>query len=180
MIRIAVVGNIGSGKSHIAKLFNYPIFNADLEVVKIYKTNKKIFKILKKKIPKYFSTFPVKKEEIIKTIMDNKTNLKKITNIIHPEVRKKMNTFLKDNKKEDSIKFLYTIKIADFYFRDTALEMIGRIIKESPIKNPKIKKFSDKKHRVYLGPFSNINSLQKSYNSISILQFENIEIIKND
>ena len=103
MIRIAVVGNIGSGKSHIAKLFNYPIFNADLEVVKIYKTNKKIFKILKKKIPKYFSTFPVKKEEIIKTIMDNKTNLKKITNIIHPEVRKKMNTFLKDNKKEEAV-----------------------------------------------------------------------------
>ena len=60
MIRIAVVGNIGSGKSHIAKLFNYPIFNADLEVVKIYKTNKKIFKILKKKIPKYLCTFTVK------------------------------------------------------------------------------------------------------------------------
>ena len=91
-----------------------------------------------------------------------------------------LNVTKKDNKKEDSKKFLYTIKIADFYFRDTALEMIGRIIKESPIKNPKIKKISDKKYRVYLGPFSNINSLQKSYNSISILQFENIEIIKND
>jgi hypothetical protein len=31
-----------------------------------------------------------------------------------------------------------------------------------------------------LGPFTNINSLQKSYNDISILQFENIEILKND
>ena len=29
MIRIALVGDIGSGKSYIAKLFNYPVFNAD-------------------------------------------------------------------------------------------------------------------------------------------------------
>ena len=100
MIRIAIVGGIGSGKSHIAKLFNYPIFNADLEVAKIYKTNKQCFKNLKKKLPKYFSLFPVKKEDIIKAIVGNKKNLKKITNIIHPEIREKMNIFLKKNKKE--------------------------------------------------------------------------------
>jgi len=103
MIRIAVVGDIGSGKSHIAKLFNYPIFNADLEVAKIYKTNKQCFKNLKKKLPKYFLSFPIEKEEIIKAIADNETNLKKITNIIHPEIRKKMNIFLKDNKKKDAV-----------------------------------------------------------------------------
>jgi dephospho-CoA kinase len=103
MIRIAIVGDIGSGKSHIAKLFNYPVFNADLEVAKIYKTNKLCFKNLKKKLPKYFSSFPVKKEEIIKAIADSEMNLKKITNIIHPEIRKKMNIFLKHNKKEDFV-----------------------------------------------------------------------------
>ena len=58
--------------------------------------------------------------------------------------------------------------------------MLSRIKTESMIKNPKIKKISDKKYRVYLGPFNNINSLQKSYNDISILEFENIEIIRND
>jgi len=99
MIRIAVVGDIGSGKSHIAKLFNYPIFNADLEVAKIYKTNRQCFKNLKKSLPKYFLSFPIKKEEIIKTIVENQKNLKKITDIIHPEIKKKMNTFLKSNKK---------------------------------------------------------------------------------
>ena len=99
MIRIATVGDIGSGKSHIAKLFNYPIFNADLEVAKIYKINRQCFKNLKKKLPKYFSSFPIQKEEIIKAISDKETNLKKITKIIHPEIRKKLNTFLKDNKK---------------------------------------------------------------------------------
>tara|TARA_B100000795_G_scaffold171335_1_gene129129 strand:+ start:321 stop:890 length:570 start_codon:yes stop_codon:yes gene_type:complete len=103
MIRIAVMGDIGSGKSHIAKLFNYPIFNADLEVVKIYKTNRECFKNLKKKLPKYFSSPPIKKEEIIKAITDDEINLKKIINIIHPEIRKQMNIFLKDNKKEDVV-----------------------------------------------------------------------------
>ena len=103
MIRIAIVGDIGSGKSHIAKLFNYPIFNADLEVAKIYKTNKQCFKGLKKKLPEYFSSFPIKKEEIIKAIVDSEKNLKKITKIVHPEIRKKLNIFLKNNKKKEAV-----------------------------------------------------------------------------
>ena len=103
MIRIAIVGDIGSGKSHIAKLFNYPIFNADLEVAKIYKTSEQCFKDLKKKLPKYFSSLPIKKEEIIKAIVDSEKNLKKITETVHPEIRKKLNIFLKNNKKDEAV-----------------------------------------------------------------------------
>ena len=91
-----------------------------------------------------------------------------------------LNKIEKNSKKISNNKFIYIIKIADFYFKDTALMMVERIKKETNIKNPEIKKISHKKYRVYLGPFNNINSLQKSYNDISILQFENIEIIKND
>ena len=91
-----------------------------------------------------------------------------------------LNVGKKNNKKHLNKKFSYTIKIADFYFRDTALLMLKRIKEESLIRKPKIKKITNKKYRVYLGPFNNINSLQKSYNDISILEFENIEIIKND
>ena len=58
--------------------------------------------------------------------------------------------------------------------------MTDRIIKHTIIKNPQIKKISKEKYRVYLGPFNNINSLQKSYNDVSILGFENLEIIRND
>ena len=91
-----------------------------------------------------------------------------------------LNLNKKSDKKNYNKKFSYTIKIADFYSNDTALMLSSRIKIESSIKNPKIKKISDKIYRVYLGPFNNINSLQKSYNDISILDFENIEIIKND
>jgi len=83
-------------------------------------------------------------------------------------------------KNELSKKFSYKIKIADFYFNDTASLLLNRIIKETKIRDAKIKKVNEKKYRVYAGPFNNINSLQKSFNDISILQFENIEIIKND
>ena len=103
MIKIVMVGDIGSGKSHIAKLFGYPVFNADQEVATIYIKNKNCFKKLKKKLPKYFSVFPVNKIQIIKAIEDSEKNLKKITKIIHPEVRKKLFTFLKKNKKRKAI-----------------------------------------------------------------------------
>ena len=39
MIRVAVLGDIGSGKSHVARLFGCPVFNADNEVAKLYKKN---------------------------------------------------------------------------------------------------------------------------------------------
>ena len=98
MIRIAVVGEIGSGKSYVAKVFGYPVFNADLEVAKIYKHNRKVFQKLKKELPNYFNSFPVKKKEIIHAILSNRRNLKKIIKIVHYEVRKKMNDFLRKNK----------------------------------------------------------------------------------
>jgi len=103
MIRIAVVGDIGSGKSHIAKLFGYPVFNADQEVASIYKENKNCFKKLKKNLPKYLSVFPANKIQIIKAIEDGGKNLEKITKIIHPEIRKKLSIFLKKNKKRKAI-----------------------------------------------------------------------------
>ncbi len=91
-----------------------------------------------------------------------------------------LNTKQTNTKNELSKKFSYEIKIADFYFNDTASMLVDRIVKETMIKNVKIKKINEKKYRVYAGPFNNINSLQKSFNDISILEFENIEIIKND
>ena len=91
-----------------------------------------------------------------------------------------LNINKKNNQDKANIRFSYVVKIADFYFKDTALIMSKRIKDESITGNPKIKKISNKKYRVYLGPFNNINSLKKSFNDISILQFENIEILKND
>ena len=100
MIRIGILGDIGSGKSYVAKNFGYPVFNADSEVSKIYKKNKKIFNKLKKKLPRYISKFPIDKNEVSVAILSNKNNLKKIINIVHSEVRKQMKLFLNKNKNK--------------------------------------------------------------------------------
>ena len=98
MIKIGILGEIGSGKSYVARKFGYPVFNADYEVAKLYASNKKIFNKLKKILPKYICSFPIEKKEISNAILANKNNLKKIVKIVHIEVRKKMHTFLKKYK----------------------------------------------------------------------------------
>ena len=97
MIKIGILGDIGSGKSYVAKNFGYPVFNADAEVGKLYKKDRKIFNKLKKTLPKYIYSFPINKNEITSAILANKSNLKKIISIVHVEIRKKMNIFLKKN-----------------------------------------------------------------------------------
>ena len=99
MIRIGILGDIGSGKSYVAKNFGYPTFNADKQVGRLYNKNKKVFNKLRKILPKYFYSFPIKKKNVFEAILANKSNLKKITKIIHLEIRKEMNSFLKKNKK---------------------------------------------------------------------------------
>ena len=100
MIKIGILGDIGSGKSYVAKSFGYPVFNADYEVAKLYKKNKKIFVKLKKILPKNIKSFPIEKKEITEAILQKKGNLKKIIKIVHTEVRKKMNLFFKKNKSK--------------------------------------------------------------------------------
>jgi dephospho-CoA kinase len=103
MIRIGIIGDIGSGKSYVAKQFGFPVFDADIEVNKIYKKNRKCFKKLKKTFPNHIFSFPVKKKELSRVVSENKNNVKKINKIIHPEVRLKMKKFLKKNKKKSAV-----------------------------------------------------------------------------
>ena len=103
MIRIGIIGDIGSGKSYVAKQFGFPVFDADIEVNKIYKKNRKCFKKLKKTFPNHIFSFPVKKKELSRAVSENQNNVKKINKIIHPEVRLKMKKFLKKNKKKSVV-----------------------------------------------------------------------------
>ena len=100
MIRIGIVGDIGSGKTFVANNFGYPVFNADHEVSKLYREDKKVYFKLKKKLPKYIYAFPIDKNEVTKAILAKPNNLKKIINIVHKEIRKKLNSFLRKNKNK--------------------------------------------------------------------------------
>ncbi len=98
MIRVGIIGKIASGKSFIAKLFNSPVFNADREVNFLYKNSRQCFKKLKKILPNYIKSFPIKKSEIISAINNEKKNLKKVSSVVHPMVRKQLKTFIRKNK----------------------------------------------------------------------------------
>ena len=97
MIRIALIGEIGSGKTFVSKCFKYPLFNADDEVNKIYKNNKTCFYKLKRIFPNNIKNFPILKSEI-KQIL-NKKNIKLLSKVIHPYVRLNLKKFLIKNRK---------------------------------------------------------------------------------
>ena len=91
-----------------------------------------------------------------------------------------LGTSTKKEKEVKSSQFLYSIKVADFYYKNSAQNMISRIKNETNLKNPLIKKLSKTKYRVLLGPFNDIKKLKDSFNQIKLLNFENLEIIKDD
>ena len=171
MIKIAILGDIGSGKSFIAKQFGYPVFNADEEVSKIYSKDRKCFKKLKKAIPKHIYSFPINKKEITKSILSNKENLKKIINIVHPIVRKKMNIFYKKNNKKKlvvlDIPLLVENKLynKNFYliFVQATKTEIDKRLKKRPFYNRNI-----------------INSLRKSQKSLAYKKRISDFVIKNN
>ena len=150
MIRIGILGDIGSGKSYVAKDFGYPVFNADYEVGKLYQKNKKIFNKLKKSLPKYIHSFPVDKKEISNAILNNKKNLTKIIKIIHLEIRKKLNFFLKKHKNTKiiilDIPLLLENKINNkkdilIYVESEKPEILKRLKKRKNFNQKLLKKF---------------------------------------
>ena len=93
-----------------------------------------------------------------------------INDLNNPDTKKK--AIKNDN-------FSYSIKVADFYYKKTAILMLERIKNETKLNNYKIIQISKTKYRVILGPFNDIKVLKDSYNKAIKLNFENLEIIKN-
>ncbi len=151
MIRIGILGEIGAGKSYVANNFGYPVFNADLEVSKLYNQNKKIFNKLNRKLPKYIFSFPIDKNEVTKAILSNNSNFKKLLKVIHKEIRKKMNLFLKKNKNKKivilDIPLLLENKIYDkkkdilVYVDSPKKEIVSRLKKRTNFNRELFKKF---------------------------------------
>ena len=146
MIRIAVLGDIGSGKSYVAKQFGYPVFNADVEIAELYKKNRKCYNKLKKIFPEYIVSFPIKKTELIRAIIAGQYNLRKIIKIVHPEIRFNMNNFIKKNKHKKfvilDIPLLMENKINKkndiLVFVDAKKNEINKRLKKRPNVNLKI------------------------------------------
>ncbi len=171
MIKIGVLGDIGSGKSFVAKHFGYPVFNADKEVSDIYKKDKSCYKKIKKKFPKFIKSKTLKKDELGTVIKANKKNLKKLSDIVHPIVRKRMYLFFKKNKRKKmivlDIPLLVENKLYDenFYliFVQSNRKEINKRLKKRPFYNKSI-----------------INNLRKSQRSLAYKKKISNFVIKNN
>ena len=102
MIKVGILGSVGSGKSFIANIFKelgFNIFSADQVVSQIYERNKNI----NKKISIFFklklNRGKINKNELRDTLKKNPKKFKYLNKIIHPIVRKKLILFLSKYKK---------------------------------------------------------------------------------
>ena len=170
MIKIGIVGDIGSGKSFVAKQFGYPVFNADNTVLKIYKKNRSCFKKLKKKLPKFVKSFPIKKRELSNAIVYDSKNLKKIEKIVHPKVQEKMNDFIKKNKNKKILVFDIPLLLEGKNYKKYVLVFVNakkkdiyRNLKKRPNFNKNL-----------------INKLKKSQLPLEIKKKKSQYIINND
>ena len=71
MIVLGILGEIGAGKSFVAKQFGCPVFNADYEVNEIYNKDKISFKKIKAALPKFIKSFPINKAELSNALLSN-------------------------------------------------------------------------------------------------------------
>jgi len=171
MIKIGILGDIGSGKSFVAKQFGCPVFNADKEVSKIYKNDRSCYLKLNKKLSNFIKSYPIKKEELAKAILKNKNNLKKIVNIVHPLVRKKMNNFLKKNYKSKMVVLDIPLLIENKMY-DKNFILIFIEAKKSNI-NKKLKKRSNY-NKILINNFRKLQTSEKIKKKLSHY------VIKND
>ena len=185
MIKIGILGDIGSGKSFVAKQFGYPVFNADKEVSDIYKNDKSCFKKIKKKFPKFITSKFLRKDELGSVLKSNKKNLKKISDIVHPIVRRRMHTFFKKNQKKKmvvlDIPLLVENKLYDkkFYliFVQSSKNEINKRLKKRPFYNKKIIDYLRKSQKslTYKKKISNF-VIKNNFKLLSLKK--NIKIIK--
>jgi dephospho-CoA kinase len=172
MIKIGIVGDIGAGKSFIARQFGYPVFDADKQVSKIYKENNNCFKKLKKKLPNFIKSFPIKKKELKKAVLNNKKNLKKIENIVHPEVQKYMKKFIKLNKNKKILIFDIPLLIENKIYNKKKMVIVFVDAKKKDI-NKKLRKRKNYDEKI-------IKKLRKFQLPLEIKKKKSNYLIKND
>ena len=156
MIKVAITGGIGTGKTTILNMFadkGIPVFNSDEIAREIMNTNP----LLKNKIitafgDKAYDKNKLNKKYLSNVVFNNKTLLKKINSIVHPYVSDEFNSWI---KKQDSKYVIYESAIIfenqgegffDKIICVTAPEddVISRVMKRNNFSKDKIKSIINK------------------------------------
>jgi len=123
---IGLTGGIGSGKSTVANLFmskGVPVYIADTEAKKLMETRKIIAKITKVFGNDILVNSKIDRPKLAKLVFNNPEKLSELNNIVHPEVQKHFQNWLK-NKKD----FPFVIKEAAILFETGGNKQCDKVI----------------------------------------------------
>ena len=129
----------------------------------------------------YVEIIEVKKN---KTFIAKKTNTfeeEKNVAEIAPIDEVKMDDLTKvkaKSKKKSNKKSNFILVVSDFYYEDSANNLMKELINKTKIINISVKKINDKKYRLFVGPFKNFKALKTSYISSNKLGFEGLNVYK--
>tara|TARA_Y100001947_G_C10343649_1_gene306588 strand:+ start:2425 stop:3009 length:585 start_codon:yes stop_codon:yes gene_type:complete len=156
MIKVAITGGIGTGKTTISSMFSdkgIPVFNSDEIAKEIMNTDS----LLKNEIvtafgDKAYDKNKLNKEYLSDVIFNNETLLKKINSIVHPYVAEEFNSWIQEqnskyiiyesaiifeNQAEDSFDKIICVTASEE-------EVISRIMKRNDFSVDKIKSIINK------------------------------------
>ena len=179
MIKIGITGSLASGKTTASKILSSrrgPLFSADIAVKEIYRN--KSFRFLISKKFKIENNSQIKKS-LKKLVIKNKINLKKLENLIHPLVRKKMRKFSSKHKHK---KFLfYEIPLL---IESKLMKYFDLIIFIKSNKKVRLRRFKSKKGNKEL--FSLLNNQQMSdkkkikFCDFIVVNEKNLKVLKKN
>ena len=185
MIKIAITGNIGSGKSTITEIIRelgFKVFDSDKEVKKAL-TKKdlinQISKEFKSKIPELIKKNRIVKAKLGEFVFSNPNELKKLEKIVHPKVRESKEKFFEKNSDEPvvflDIPLLFEKKLQsqfDFIIRTRVSEEVQkkRVLKRKNMTNEKFDHIR-KTQTDYSG-------VEEKFVSLDINTEEDIKIVK--
>lgn len=127
MLKVAVTGNIGSGKSTVTRIFKslgIPVFEADAEAKNLY-TEKEVIEEVKNQFGNdiFNSEGILIKQKLAEIVFSDQKALLKINQIIHPRTLNKYYEWLKIYKNED-----YTIHESAILFENNLQNHFDKII----------------------------------------------------
>lgn len=156
MIKVAITGGIGTGKTTISNMFSdkgVPVFNSDEIAKEIMNTNS----LLKNEIvtafgDKVYDKNRLNKEYLSDAIFNNETLLKKINAIVHPYVADEFNSWIKEQDSKYIIyesAIIFENQVEDFFDKIICVtaseeDVISRVMKRNNFSVDKIKSIINK------------------------------------
>ena len=156
MIKVAITGGIGTGKTTISSMFadkGIPVFNSDEIAKEIMNTDS----LLKNEIvtafgDKIYDKNRLNKEYLSDAIFNNETLLKKINAIVHPYVADEFNSWIKEQDSKYIIyesAIIFENQVEDFFDKIICVtaseeDVISRVMKRNNFSVDKIKSIINK------------------------------------